>query len=73
MRWDKKDTPTPGDTRRVKRFAWFPTEVLCKDKIIKIWLEEYYTDEIYDHYIGYYEGGLNKVIYYWRRTKTYIA
>lgn len=40
MRWKTKPIPKQGDTRWVKRFAWFPTKV---DSGVMLWLESYYV------------------------------
>lgn len=32
-----------GDTRRVKRFAWFPFDIVQKDgSVVEVWLENYW-------------------------------
>ena len=40
MRWKTKPTPKLGDTRWVKKFAWFPVET---DSGESLWLESYYA------------------------------
>lgn len=44
MRWKTKPTPKVGDTRWVKKFAWFPVET---DSGENLWLESYYVKEVY--------------------------
>lgn len=44
MRWKTKPTPKLGDTRWVKKFAWFPVETDSKETV---WLESYYVKEQY--------------------------
>lgn len=42
MRWKTKPTPNLGETRWVKKFAWFPVET---DSGESLWLESYYVKE----------------------------
>lgn len=44
MRWKNKPTPKLGETRWVKKFAWFPVET---DSGESLWLESYYVKEVY--------------------------
>lgn len=44
MRWKTKLAPKLGDTRWVKKFAWFPVETDSGDSL---WLESYYVKEVY--------------------------
>ena len=44
MRWKTKPTPKVGETRWVKKFAWFPVET---DSWGSLWLESYYVKEVY--------------------------
>ena len=44
MRWKTKPTPKLGETRWVKKFAWFPVET---DSGESLWLESYYVKKVY--------------------------
>lgn len=43
MRWKTKQDPKLGDTRWVKKFAWFPVETASGDSL---WMESYYVEEV---------------------------
>ena len=45
MRWKTKPTTKLGETRWVKKFAWFPVET---DSGESLWLESYYVKLKYD-------------------------
>lgn len=42
MRWKTKPTPKLGETRWVKKFAWFPVDT---DSGESLWFESYYVKE----------------------------
>lgn len=49
MRWIKKTKTSPaiGETRFIKKFAWFPTECDWSDDTWTIWLERYWITQEY--------------------------
>jgi hypothetical protein len=46
MRWRAMKAPAYGETRRVRRFAWFPTLVdEDTDPPLRVWLEWYWEHQ----------------------------
>jgi hypothetical protein len=52
MKFYKQAVLRVGDTRRVRRFAWFPTEVYVdhsKEEELTVWLETYEALQVYQY------------------------
>lgn len=74
MRWEIIDnTPKPGQTRTLTKFAWFPTRVMNKlthtDYII--WLEMYIEEQQYER-IGLTYDDDGKPYFAWRTVQKTI-
>ena len=52
FKFDSPEEPTLGDTRIVKKFAWFP--VYCKDHVV--WLESYSSIQQYESVLPWHHG-----------------
>jgi len=61
MKW-KHRIPRQKETRTIRKFAWFPTQI----KDMRIWLEYYYEDQTW-HY-----GKLSGYSYWWKGERKLI-
>lgn len=48
MKWKVPIGPFEGDTRKRRKFAWFPVFVYNGDQLYKVWLETYQLTEKYE-------------------------
>ena len=43
----KRVTPSLGESRSVRRFAWFPVNVFHEEEVFRVWLDYYYKSQVY--------------------------
>lgn len=53
MKWTKQPPPNHGDTKTIRKFAWFPTRM--SDEVTTVWLESYEAKLMYR--VGWRAGG----------------
>jgi hypothetical protein len=68
MRWVKKPeiqkpSPKRNDVRCCRRFAFFPIDVEYSDKEITVWLEAYYSLQLYT---------CGKEVFEWREIRRFL-
>jgi len=49
MKWTVT-TPEEGDTREVRRFAWWPTRMT--DSGLVVWLDSYHETQVYESHVS---------------------